>query len=212
LKPVWTGFLLSLSLCLDLGLVNVAILRTSLQRGGLAGFLLGAGSSIGDLIYFTLAAAGATAVLGWAPVRWILWLAGTAVLLALAWRMAREVLRPRQIEIEGADLASDRTNFGLIAMGAGLALASPSAILWFAAVGGSVIASFGADRHSLLGFAAGFFSGGMAWSAFFAFAAASLKRLFGTSLLRALSFVAALLFLYFAAIVFVQGLRQMLHR
>jgi L-lysine exporter family protein LysE/ArgO len=124
--------------------------------------------------------------------------------------MAREVLRPRQIQIEGADLAPDRTNMGLVAMGVGLALASLSAILWFAAVGGSVIASMGGDRHSLLGFAAGFSSAGMAWSAFFAFAAAALKRVFGPNLLRALSFVAALLFLYFAAVVFVQGLRQML--
>ena len=212
LKPVWTGCLLSLSLCLDLGIVNVAILRTSLQRGSLAGFLLGAGSSLGDLIYFALAVFGATAVLRWTPVRWVLWLAGTTVLFLLAWRMAREVLRPRQIELEGAELAPERTEFGLFAMGAGLALASPSAILWFAAVGGGVIASFGGDRHSLPGFALGFFSAGIAWSAFFAFSAAGLKRIFGPNLLRALSFLASLLFLYFAAAVFINGAHDLLQK
>ena len=211
MKPIWNGCLLSLSLCLDLGIVNVAILRTSLQRGGLAGFLLGSGSSVGDLIYFALAVFGATAVLAWTPIRWVLWLTGTGVLLLLAWRMAREVLRPRQIQLAGADLTPGRSRFGLLPMGAGLALASPSAILWFAAVGGSVIASFGADRRVLFRFAMGFFAGGIAWSAFFAFAAARLKRMLGANLLRVLSFLAALLFLYFAAIVFTQGMRQMLH-
>lgn len=208
MKSVSTGFLVSLSLCLDLGIVNVAILRTSLQSSGFAGFLLGAGSCVGDLVYFTVALFGATAVLGWAPVRWILWLAGTGVLLLLSWRMTREVLRPRRIELSGAGLAPNRKSLGLFTTGVGLALASPSTILWFAAVGGSVIASFGGDRHSLFGFAAGFFSAGILWSALFAFGASALKRLLGAYLLRTLSFVAALLFLYLAAVVFCQGLRQ----
>jgi L-lysine exporter family protein LysE/ArgO len=209
-KPLWTGFLLSLSLCLDLGLVNVAILRTSLQRGGWAGFLLGVGSSIGDFVYFTLAVFGAAAVLKWQPIRLVLWLAGTSVLLWLAWRMAREVVRPRHIEVEGAGLSPDRNSIALLVTGVGLALASPSAILWFAAVGGSIIASVGGDQHSLRGFAAGFFLGGIVWSGAFAFAAGALKRVLGANLLRVLSFAAALLFLYFAFMVFLQGVREML--
>jgi len=70
-------------------LVNAAILRTSLQQGGTAGFLLAAVSSLGDLIYFTLAVSGAAGVFGWMPLRWALWLAGTGVLLVLAWRNAQ---------------------------------------------------------------------------------------------------------------------------
>jgi len=209
-KSLWTGFLLSLSLCLDLGLVNVAILRTSLQRGGLAGFLLGVGSCVGDLIYFTLAVFGASAVLRWQPLRFVLWIAGTSVLLWLTWRMAREVFRPRLIDLEGAGLAPDRNSIGLLSTCAGLALASPSAILWFAAVGGSVIATAGGDRHSLLRFAAGFFLAGMTWSGAFAFAAGALRRVLGANLLRVLSLAAALLFLYFAGIVFLQGVRELL--
>src|SRR5215472_5962174 len=123
MKPVWTGFLLSLSLCLDLGLVNVAILRTSLQQGGTAGFLLAAGSSLGDLVYFTLAVFGATTVLGFSAVRWVLWLAGTGVLLVLAWRMLREVLRPRQIYLEEVSACRGDSAFALMATGLGLALA-----------------------------------------------------------------------------------------
>src|SRR5690242_4467499 len=97
-KPFWTGFLLSVSLCLDLGVVNVAIFRMTLEHGARDGFLLGAGSLIGDLIYFTLALYGATALLEYRPVRWILWAGGTAVLLWLAWKMIRESFRQTQLE------------------------------------------------------------------------------------------------------------------
>ncbi|HEY7333446.1 MAG TPA: LysE family transporter [Bryobacteraceae bacterium] len=210
MKAAWTGFLLSISLCLDLGLVNVAILRVSLERGGAAGFLLGAGSSVGDLVYFAVALFGAAAVLRWTPVRWILWILGTAVLLVLAWRMAREAIRPRKIDASGVALSGKRGALALLATGTGLALASPSAILWFAAVGGSVIATFGGDRHSLAGFAAGFFAGGLVWSVVFAFGAAQLRRILGQNLVRALSILAALLFIYFAAVVFIRGAREML--
>jgi L-lysine exporter family protein LysE/ArgO len=91
-----------------------------------------------------------------------------------------------------------------------LALASPTAILWFAAVGGSVIASFGGDRRVLLPFAAGFFTAGLVWALAFAYAASSLRRILGDQLTRALSAISAVLFLYFAAMVFIAGLRQAL--
>jgi len=100
-KPFWTGYLLSISLCMDLGIVNVATIRVALTRGGTAAFLMGVGSCVGDLIYFTLAALGAATLAQWAPVRWSLWLFGTAVLLYLAWKMVREVIHPKQITVAG---------------------------------------------------------------------------------------------------------------
>ena len=208
MMPLWSGFLLSLSLCLDLGIVNVAILRTALQRGGRAGFLVGLGSSVGDLLYFALAAVGALAVLSIPAVRWIFWLGGTAVLLYLAWKMLREVLRPHEIELgpEGGVLAGGR---GLFGRGLSLALASPTAIVWFAAVGGSVIAAYGGQRRVLVPFAAGFFLAGVAWSVVLAFGAAALSRWGGRRLVRVLSLVSALLFLYFAATIFLRGLAAM---
>ena len=99
MKSAWTGFLLSLSLCCDLGIVNVAVLRTALRQGGTAAFLLGLGSCVGDLVYFMLAVAGAAALLQWRPFRWALWLFGTGVLLFLAWRVAREAIRPKTLEL-----------------------------------------------------------------------------------------------------------------
>jgi L-lysine exporter family protein LysE/ArgO len=206
LKAAWTGFLLSLSLCLDLGIVNVAVLRTVLRQGGTAGFVLGVGSCVGDLAYFTLAVFGTAALVQWTPVRWTLWLAGTAVLLYLAWRMARETLQPRELHLEGA-LGDRQSGATLFASGIGLALASPSAILWFAAVGGSVIASFGADRRNLAAFAGGFFAAGMAWSIVLAYGLAGVRRLMGPRLIRILSLVSMIVFLYLAGVVFIDGLR-----
>ena len=204
MKPAWTGFLLSLSLCLDLGLVNVMLVRTVLRRNATAGFLLGLGSSAGDMIYFALAVFGAAALLEWTLVRWILWVSGTSVLLFLAWRMAREVVSPRTLEF---DSAGDVPSGQLFVTGMGLALASPTAILWFAAVGGSVIASFSGDRQALWQFAGGFFAAGILWSAFFAYGVESLRRILGAHLTRLLSLASGLLFLYFAFAVFRDGLR-----
>jgi L-lysine exporter family protein LysE/ArgO len=205
MMPLWSGFLLSLSLCLDLGIVNVAILRTALQRGGRAGFLVGLGSSVGDLLYFGLAAVGALAVLSIPAVRWIFWLGGTAVLLYLAWKMLLEVLRPHEIEL-GPEGGVPAGGGGLFGRGLSLALASPTAIVWFAAVGGSVIAAYGGQRRVLVPFAAGFFLAGVAWSVVLAFGAAALSRWGGRRLVRALSLVSALLFLYFAVTIFLRGL------
>ena len=204
-----SGFLLSLSLCLDLGIVNVAILRTALRAGGMAAFLVGLGSSLGDLIYFSLSAAGATALLAWAPVRWTLWFFGTIVLLVLAVRMAREVVRPHALALDDGPDARRRTPAGLVGYGMSLALASPTSILWFAAVGGAAIASIGGGRGQVVWLTIGFALATVVWSALLAFAIASSRRFLGATLVRALSAVSALLFLYFAARIFLDGLRDL---
>lgn len=203
-KPFWTGYLLSISLCMDLGIVNVATIRVALTQGGTAAFLMGAGSCVGDLVYFTLAASGAATLAQWAPVRWALWLFGTVVLLHLAWKAVREVVHPKQILLGEAGRQSHPR---LLLTGMGLALASPSAILWFAAVGGSVILSFGGDRRTLLPFATGFAAAGLTWAALIAYGAGALRGSLRTPVIRVLALVSAVVFLYLAATVFVRGLR-----
>jgi L-lysine exporter family protein LysE/ArgO len=203
-KPFWAGSLLSLSLCLDLGIVNVAVIRVSLQQGGRAGVLVGLGSCLGDLIYFTLALFGAAALLEWTIVRWAVWAIGSCVLAFLTWRTARDAIHPKKLDLEEiAPLA--RKN--LLFTGLGLALASPTAILWFAAVGGSVIASFGRGNSSLWAFGAGFAAAGVAWAIVFAHIVATLRML-GDRVVRVLSAASAILFLYFAIVVFADGLKS----
>jgi len=49
MNPAANGFLLSLSLCLDIGIVNVAMMTLAMQRSYWSGFWLGLGSCVGDL-------------------------------------------------------------------------------------------------------------------------------------------------------------------
>src|ERR1700722_9420634 len=161
MESAWTGFMLSLSLCLDLGIVNVAILRTALQQGGHVAFILGVGSVLGDLVYFTMAVLGASALAAWQPFRFCLWVFGSAILLWMAWKMIRAVLHPNALDLsESAMRMSYRT---ALMAGIGLAVASPTSILWFAAVGGSVIAS-SARQGRTVAFASGFGLGGVLFS------------------------------------------------
>jgi L-lysine exporter family protein LysE/ArgO len=208
-----SGFLLSLSLCLDIGIVNVALINTAIRAGRQPAFMLGLGSCFGDLFYAVLSVLGIGLLLDYLAVRWLLWLGGGAVLLYLSWNAARSALHasspaeilPAALRQRDADL---RQQFW---RGLALALASPSAILWFAAVGGSVIARSGAatplDLAALLG---GFFCAGMAWSGFIAALAAHGGHIIGSRLRQYCYSVSALLFLYFAVRVIWDGYRQLL--
>jgi L-lysine exporter family protein LysE/ArgO len=200
------GFLISLSLCLDLGIVNLAILRVATERGGTPAFLVGLGSGVGDLLYALLSVAGVAVLLKVPGVRFVLWLGGTAVLLFLAARMLLEVLRPHALKM-GEALPVDSLNRPQrdVAFGLALALASPSSILWFAAVGGSVIATHGGSRAVLLPFLSGFWVAGVLWSAGAAYGAGALSRLLGRRLVQGLRLASGTLFVFFAVKVFFAG-------
>ena len=53
-----SGFVLSLSACLDLGLVNVATIRRGIEAGSAAAFAVSLGSCFGDLLYAALSMPG----------------------------------------------------------------------------------------------------------------------------------------------------------
>ena len=67
-----SGFLLSLSLCLDIGVANIAMITLAMQRGYFQGFALGLGTCVGDLIYAVLALAGLTVLLRDDTGRWVM--------------------------------------------------------------------------------------------------------------------------------------------
>lgn len=203
------GFFLSLSLCLDIGIVNVAILSRTLSHGFRPGFWLGLGSCIGDLVYATLALAGMSALLRFDSVRWIVWIGGAAMLLFLTWKMAREALFPTPAaqRMNGEPEGGPAQGF---ARGVALAMSSPSAILWFAAVGGALIAKAGAtDTRGATLFLGGFFLGGLAWTLFICTLASQGRKHAGAALLRACHVVSSLLFAYLAYSVIVGGYRDL---
>lgn len=192
-----TGFLLSLSLCLDIGIVNVALINTAIRSGTAPAMLLGLGSCFGDLIYAVLSLFGIGLLLEFRVVHWLLWIGGGAVLLYLFLDSTRLALMRRNL-VGGEEIFSADPKY-LFMRGLTLSLASPTSIIWFAAVGGSLIASSGA--HSSTDFVAlfgGFFAGGFAWCLFITSLSAAGGRILGDYFRRLCSALSALLFLYFA--------------
>ena len=75
-----TAYLLGLSVAAVLGPINILAIRTGLQRGFRAAFLVGLGATAADAFYALLAALGAAALVGRAGVRILLWLLGSGML------------------------------------------------------------------------------------------------------------------------------------
>jgi L-lysine exporter family protein LysE/ArgO len=144
----FTGFMLSLSLCLDIGIGNVAIINVTIKHVARRGYWFGFGAIVGDLIYAALS------------------ILGMGLLL--------------QFEV-----------------------------VQYAAVGGSLIAQ--ATNGSLASspvFLAGFFAGGISWCVFLITMTAQSQKIMGKSFIRGCHIVSALLYIYFAAIVFMAGMKK----
>lgn len=206
------GFVLSLTLCLDLGVVNAAIIDTSLRSGSLRGFMVGFGSCFGDLFYAILSLAGLALVAGYGPVRWALWILGSVLLLWLAGRALAAAWRERNRAAEGSTRTGDGLATpalgGLFLKGAGLAIASPSSLIWFAAIGGALIARATSGEAASIGaFLAGFFCAGLTWSFAIAVAFGRMRRHAGRGFAFWAHLCSALLFAVLAAMVIVDGLR-----
>jgi len=216
LLPFSDGFLLSLSLCLDIGIVNMAILTMTISRGFRHGMLLGLGSCFGDLFYAVMALLGMAALLQFEPVKWVVWIGGSAVLLTFAYRTAREGLRPIQAVVantpDGAGAALPKRDTHTFARGFLLAVASPTAMLWFAAAGGALIAKSGAANWVAAPvFLAGFFLGGLAWTVSLCWLASHGSKHIGQGmLLRTCHLASAALFTYFACSVVLSGYQDLI--
>jgi len=206
--PFSNGFLLSLSLCLDIGIANIAMITLAMQRGFFHGLWLGIGTCIGDLIYAILAMAGMAVLLQFTPVRWVLWIGGSLILLWFAWKMVQSALKPAtslSVGDIGAAL-SVRQNF---LRGIFLAMSSPTAILWFAAVGGALISRMGSGSTADSGwFLGGFFLAGVSWSVMLCAVGSIGGRMLGAKMLRWSYIASAAIFCYFAGYVIVSGYRE----
>jgi L-lysine exporter family protein LysE/ArgO len=203
------GFLFSLALCLDLGVVNIAIMKTGMDRGFAASFRIGFGSCFGDAFYMSLALLGWTAVFHYLAVQWALWIGGTLVLLWLTINMIRDTITPKKLSTDGKPLQS-RSGWGDVLIGAGLAISSPTLILSFVAIAGPVVADLDIqDGKVLVSFVVGFVLAGILWSLMIAWIGSQAKRV-GASALRILSLLSAILFFGFAVSLFWDGLHSLI--
>ncbi|WP_194787869.1 LysE family translocator [Pseudomonas sp. UFMG81] len=205
--PFSNGFLLSLSLCLDIGVANIAMITLAMQRGFLKGFWLGLGTCVGDLVYAIAALAGMTVLLQFESVRWTLWLGGSALLVWFAVKMLLAAWRgghmqaSREVVIESGWREFLRGIF--------LAMSSPTAILWFAAVGGVLISRSGGGSALEAGmFLGGFFAAGLVWCVSLCTIASHGGRLLGDRLLTWSYLLSAAIFCYFAVYVIWSGYRE----
>lgn len=203
-----SGFLLSLSLCLDIGVANIAMITLAMQRGYFQGFALGLGTCVGDLIYAVLALAGMTVLLQYSAVRWVLWVGGSVLLLYFAAKMIYSAIHHSAVLAPAGEVrrGSSRREF---LRGIFLAMSSPSAILWFAAVGGTLIARSGGGSLGSAGlFLAGFFCAGLVWCGALCLAATQGGKLLGDKLLRYSYLASAAIFCYFAVYVILSGYQE----
>ncbi|EIK98274.1 lysine exporter protein LysE/YggA [Pseudomonas sp. M47T1] len=203
-----SGFLLSLSLCLDIGVANIAMITLAMQRGYLQGFWLGLGTCFGDLAYAILALVGMTVLLQYTWVRWALWLGGSVLLVYFAVKMLISAWR-HDSEVAAGQAAAGGSGLKAFLRGIFLAVSSPSAILWFAAVGGTLISrSGGGGLMGAVQFLGGFFCAGVLWCAVICTAASQGGKLLGDRLLRYSYLASAGIFAWFALYVIGSGYQE----
>ena len=205
--PFSNGFLLSLSLCLDIGVANIAMITLAMQRGYFQGFWLGLGTCVGDLIYALAALAGMTVLLQFEAVRWSLWLGGSVLLVWFAVKMLLAAWRGGHMEASREVVIE--SGWREFLRGIFLAMSSPTAILWFAAVGGVLISRSGGGSALDAGlFLGGFFAAGLFWCVSLCTIASHGGRLLGDRLLTWSYLLSAAIFCYFAVYVILSGYRE----
>lgn len=207
-----TGSLLSLSLCMDLGVVNVATIKTGVERGFMPSLLLGLGAGIGDIIYAYISSIGISLILNNPFFRWFLWIGGTLILLFMCFNMIRKTINPGEIDKFASNRERDfAVNGKDFLYGIGLSLSSPSAILWFATIGGSIIASESVKENaSIILFFSGFFITSEIWSTLIALLSSKASKYINIKLMRVFSVLSSLLFLYFAIKIFISGCQNLI--
>ncbi|CAM3710714.1 LysE family translocator [Rahnella victoriana] len=208
MMPFSNGFLLSLSLCLDIGIANIAMMTLAMQRGYFHGFWLGIGTCIGDLIYAVLALAGMTILLQYQSVRWVLWVGGSLMLMWFTYKMIRAALAPAE-DLQTGDNAQPRSVIRNFGRGVLLAMSSPTAILWFAAVGGALISRMGQGGPVVASwFLSGFFIAGVFWTVVICSVGSLGGKMLGTKMLKYSYVASAVIFSYFALYVVITGYRE----
>ncbi|WP_288422302.1 LysE family transporter [uncultured Acinetobacter sp.] len=208
MEPFSNGFLLSLSLCLDIGIANIAIINLAMQRGYFQGLWLGIGTCVGDLIYAVLALAGMSILLQYEPIRWLLWIGGGAILIWFTIKMLKEALQKKQ-EIQLQKVVKEETSFKSFGKGMILAMSSPTAILWFATVGGALISRMGNNgSFAVSWFLVGFFIAGIFWAAVLSGVGGFGSKLLGKNILKYSYIASAVIFAYFSFYVIYSGYKE----
>jgi putative LysE/RhtB family amino acid efflux pump len=119
MHSVLIGFGLGFLVALQLGPMSLLLIRSTLRDGVRVGLAIGAGVAVIDALYAALGAAGAASLLTIGPLRLVLGVLGTAVLVWLGLKTLLAAVRVRA-GLEGPDDVGDprrafRTSLGATA-------------------------------------------------------------------------------------------------
>lgn len=194
-----TAYLLGLSVAAVLGPINILAIRTGLQRGFRAAFLVGLGATVADAFYALLAALGAAALVGRTGVRILLWLLGSGMLAYLGGSGILQSLR-RPVLL-GGEPAPGGTAWRSFLGALAATLGNPMTVASWAAVFGGLYAGMletvttGLALRLVAGVAAGTFT----WFTALATALQAGRRLVTPTALRGISVASSAILLGFAA-------------
>lgn len=198
------GILIGLSLAAPVGPINVEIVRRGLRSGFFSGWLVGAGAITGDTLYCLLVIAGVTPLVQHVVVRTILWAAGSIFLAFLAYSSLRAALtQDKLVGLEGQGMLRRSYPTGFF-----MALFNPMGIVFWASIGGSLVASAvdQADTYGTAAIVIGVILGLGLWVTFLSLLVRSGRRFVSDRLFRVVNLVSGVLLFGFAGSFFLKAI------
>lgn len=185
------SMLIGLSIAAPVGQIGVLAIQRTLRHGPAAGIATGLGAAVADALYGAVGAFGVTALIAWlVGHRGSFVLAGSLVLLAMAWRIARQPPARR----DGA--AGEAPLLRLFGGTFVLTLSNPTTILSFIAVFGAIAGRTAQASPWLM--VAGVFAGSALWWFVLAGVVGRLREHFDDRWQRRVNLASALLLAGFA--------------
>lgn len=205
-----SGVLIGMSLVLDIGTGNLGLIRTGITKGFFPAFIFSLGCAVGDMIYAVLSVLGIAFLLQSSLIfQIILWIGGTIMLCYFTYQAFKDFLSPKSLNLEGSGIEK-KSIWAYFFTGIWLVVSAPTALVWFATVGGSVVGSTigNAVGQSLTPFFLGFITVSIVWGILLSYISSIGGKLMGPKLMRFFSLTTGLLFLYFAFYVFISGVKN----
>ena len=203
------GFVLSLSLCFDIGIVNTAIINTAIRKGFQASFLIGLGSCFGDLTYALLSTTGLVVLFKIPSIRIVFWVSGNILLIIVILRMVVE--QKKEINLPTPKIPLREKPLSYLSNGFVLSIASPTTIIWFVSIGAAMIASYRITTPSFVPwiFFLGFFIAGLVWSFTLSITISVKKTFLKRKILQWINWISILLLVFLCGYSIINGFRNL---